>query len=154
MCLIQGLMGKKPCPRCLVPREELSNLLQVHPLQMAQGTSETILYTNAQSTAEKTEEILKGHGLQNISVQSTSVYFKKKILMAWLIFTSRMHSLKYGILTFIVQYHGIVCILTMVGLVVTILSLKLSTTWEIWVRQFVKKSTNSALASYSYGLIY
>ena len=65
-----------------------------------------------------------------------------------------MHSLKYGILMLIVQYHGIISILAMVGLVVTILSLKLNTTWKIWVRQFVKKLTNSMLTSYSYGIIY
>ena len=32
-------------------------------ISMAQGTSETLLYANAQSTAEKTKEILKEHGL-------------------------------------------------------------------------------------------
>ena len=64
-----------------------------------------------------------------------------------------MHSPKYSIPMLIVQYRGIVCILTMVGLVVTILSLKLNIIWEIWVGRFVKTLTNSMLTScQSFGL--
>ena len=70
--------GKETLSSVFDSKRRVVNLLWVHPLHTAQGTSETLLYTNAQSTAEKTKEILE-HGLQNVLVQSTSVYFNKKI---------------------------------------------------------------------------
>ncbi|KAG2043250.1 hypothetical protein BDR03DRAFT_1005327 [Suillus americanus] len=66
MALICGLMGKFPCPVCLVPCDELSNTLKVFPLCTCTGTKALLARARESSTLEAREQILSSQSLRDV----------------------------------------------------------------------------------------
>jgi hypothetical protein len=71
MALIRGLMGKFPCPVCLVPCDELSNTLKVFPLCTCTGTKALLAQAQESSTLDTREQILSSQSLRNVDVSLT-----------------------------------------------------------------------------------
>jgi hypothetical protein len=67
MALIRGEKGLYPCPICLVPRDQQSNLLRFHTLRTAVHTQRTY-EAGLKLTATEREELLKSQGLRNVAV--------------------------------------------------------------------------------------
>ena len=68
MTLIQGLRGKKPCPKCLVPSDKLSDLFQTYEQRTAAKTQLILADAASQSTADGKEQVLKDKGLRYVEV--------------------------------------------------------------------------------------
>ena len=67
MALIRGLRGLCPCPKCLVPRDKLSDLSHNHELRTAQGIQG--IFEKARNLgATARDEIFKKAGLRDIKV--------------------------------------------------------------------------------------
>ncbi|KAG2348732.1 hypothetical protein BDR05DRAFT_972997 [Suillus weaverae] len=67
MALIRGLMGKFPCPICLVPHDELSNTLKVFPLHTCTGTKALLARARESTTLDAREQILSSQSLRDSS---------------------------------------------------------------------------------------
>src|SRR6266704_3527919 len=67
MALICGEKGHYPCPICLIPWYEQSNLSKTHTLHTAEHTIE-IYKTGLDLTAAECEALLKSEGLHNVEV--------------------------------------------------------------------------------------
>ncbi|KAI0073421.1 hypothetical protein K474DRAFT_1677885 [Panus rudis PR-1116 ss-1] len=65
MTLIRGFNGLRPCPVCLVPATELSNLSATYPFRTADEVQE-LLASAAEEGTEEREAMLKDQGLRNI----------------------------------------------------------------------------------------
>ncbi|KZP04009.1 hypothetical protein FIBSPDRAFT_904596 [Athelia psychrophila] len=65
MTLIRGLRGLRPCPKCLIPKEALSDLSQDHELRTAAKTSQ-LLEEVANMSVGNREEKLKAQGLRPV----------------------------------------------------------------------------------------
>jgi hypothetical protein len=68
MALIRGLNGLYPCPICLVPYDQQSDLSKSHTLRTAAHTK-GIYEAGLQVTAVEREELLKSEGLRNVAVR-------------------------------------------------------------------------------------
>lgn len=68
MSLIRGVKGLFPCPICLVPQHELSDLSKTYPLR-TQEHSEAI-FKQAETMKRKgdKEKLLKRYSLRNVKV--------------------------------------------------------------------------------------
>ncbi|KAG1761725.1 hypothetical protein EDD22DRAFT_619601 [Suillus occidentalis] len=66
MALIRGLMGKFPCPVCLVPRDELSNTLKVFPLRTCTETKALLARARECTTLAAREQILSSQSLRDV----------------------------------------------------------------------------------------
>ncbi|KAF9024771.1 hypothetical protein BDP27DRAFT_1248625 [Rhodocollybia butyracea] len=64
MTLIRGLRGLCPCPKCLVRKDDLSDLTKQSPLRTAQGTVDILKKVNTLTRQSDKEEILKQNGLR------------------------------------------------------------------------------------------
>lgn len=78
MALIRGLRGLRPCPVCLIPAKELSNLFAVHPKRTRIDT-ETILAQARERNAEGKEDLLKHNGMRDVDV---SLHLSPNLLYA------------------------------------------------------------------------
>jgi hypothetical protein len=67
MALICGEKGLYPCPICLVPCDQQSDLSRFHTLRTAAHTQE-IYEAGLNLTATEREEVLKSEGLRNVAV--------------------------------------------------------------------------------------
>jgi hypothetical protein len=67
MALIRGEKGLYPCPICLVPSDQQSNLSRFHTLRTAVHTQE-IYEAGLKLKATEREELLKSEGLRNVAV--------------------------------------------------------------------------------------
>ncbi|KAG0704425.1 hypothetical protein DFH29DRAFT_981528 [Suillus ampliporus] len=67
MALIHGLMGKFPCPICLVPRNELSNTLNVYPLHTSTDTKALLARARESTTLGVREQILSSQSLCDVN---------------------------------------------------------------------------------------
>jgi hypothetical protein len=67
MALIRGHQGLYPCPICLVPQSEQSDLSKSHALRTAAHTRE-IYETGLNLTAADRESLLKSESLRNVAV--------------------------------------------------------------------------------------
>ncbi|KAJ3500219.1 hypothetical protein NLJ89_g9890 [Agrocybe chaxingu] len=65
MALIRGTRSRHPCPICLVPEAQLSNLSEVYPLRST-DEMKNVVETARQLRAAEREEVLKDHGLRNV----------------------------------------------------------------------------------------
>ena len=81
MALVWGFRSLYPCPVCLVPAADLSNLSKDFPLR----TTETMrdVYNAAQSarTAEEKENILKEYGLRDVEVDIILILISPQLLI-------------------------------------------------------------------------
>ena len=67
MALIWGLRGLCPCPKCLVPKDQLSDLTQQHMLRTGQGVQDFFDEAADLGAVDK-ENLLKEQGLRDIEV--------------------------------------------------------------------------------------
>lgn len=80
MSLIRGLKCLRPCPKCLVPRTELSNLTKTHEIRTASQTSR-ILCEAATKNATDREDLLKAHGLRPVKVSGYKHILRRYITL-------------------------------------------------------------------------
>ncbi|KAG2158730.1 uncharacterized protein EDB93DRAFT_1290809 [Suillus bovinus] len=66
MALIRGTKCKCPCPVCLVPREELGNVLTSYPLRTSASVQATITEARSFSQQEDKEKLLMSQGLRDV----------------------------------------------------------------------------------------
>ncbi|KAG1786171.1 uncharacterized protein HD556DRAFT_1434837 [Suillus plorans] len=66
MALICGLMGKFPCPICLVPREELSKTSNVYRLRTSTDAKALRARARESTTIEAREQILSSESLRDV----------------------------------------------------------------------------------------
>ncbi|KAG1896768.1 uncharacterized protein F5891DRAFT_1130156 [Suillus fuscotomentosus] len=66
MALIRGLMGKFPCPICLVPRDELSKTSNIYPLCTSAGAKALRVQARESTTLEVREQILSSESLRDV----------------------------------------------------------------------------------------
>ncbi|KAG2160202.1 uncharacterized protein EDB93DRAFT_1261699 [Suillus bovinus] len=75
MALIHGTKCKCPCPICLVPREELGNVLTSYPLRTSTSVQATITEARSFSRQEDKEKLLMSQGLRDVDyVAHTDVH--------------------------------------------------------------------------------
>ena len=67
MALIRGLRGLCPCPKCLVPKDQLSDLTQEHILRTGQGVQDLFSEAADLGAVDK-NNLLKQQGLRDIEV--------------------------------------------------------------------------------------
>lgn len=67
MALTRGARGKLPCPICIVPADQLSDVLTAHPLRTAQKIQEIINEANGLNITQR-EALLSAHGIRNVKV--------------------------------------------------------------------------------------
>lgn len=67
MALIRGEKGLYPCPICLVPRDQQSDLSRSYTLRTAAHTQE-FYEAGLKLRATEREELLKSKGLRNVAV--------------------------------------------------------------------------------------
>jgi len=69
MALIRGINSHYPCPVCLVPAEDLSDLSKIYPLRTTEKMKE--IYETAQKagTMAAKDVILKEYGLRDVEVR-------------------------------------------------------------------------------------
>ena len=68
MALIRGTNSHYPCPVCLVPAEDLSNLSKVYPLRTTEKMKEVYETAQRAETMAEKEALLKDYGLRNVEV--------------------------------------------------------------------------------------
>ncbi|KAG1833209.1 hypothetical protein F4604DRAFT_2019034, partial [Suillus subluteus] len=66
MTLIRGTKCKFPCPVCLVPREELGNVLTSYPLRTTMSTQATLQEARSFARQEDKEKLLMSRGLRDV----------------------------------------------------------------------------------------
>ncbi|KAG1840105.1 hypothetical protein C8R48DRAFT_621151 [Suillus tomentosus] len=66
MALICGLMGKFPCPICLVPCDELSKTSNIYPLRTSAGAKALRVQARESTTLEAREQILSSESLRDV----------------------------------------------------------------------------------------
>lgn len=67
MAMIQGTNSKFPCPMCLIPGSELSNMGASYQLHTTAEMSAVLASTEGMNTTDK-EDVLKAYGLRDIKV--------------------------------------------------------------------------------------
>ena len=67
MAQIQGGRGKRPCPICLVPKENLSDVSTTWPLRTVKHTKQIIDQANTLNTKEG-EKLLSAFGIRNVDM--------------------------------------------------------------------------------------
>lgn len=68
MALTRGVNGHYPCPVCLVPQSEQSNLDQSHPLRTAEESKSIVVKALKEKNATKQNKITKGQSLRPVMV--------------------------------------------------------------------------------------
>jgi len=68
MNLIRGLNGLFPCPRCLVPKDKLSDLSLRFPLRTAEHTAKVLEAAEGQKRQTEKEKVLKSFSVRPITV--------------------------------------------------------------------------------------
>ena len=74
MALICGIKANYPCPVCLVPKEELSNLSKMYELRTTTGMQE-IWSAVQEMNATQQEPHLWEHGLRDVQVAINHFYY-------------------------------------------------------------------------------
>lgn len=75
MTLTRGVNGLYPCPVCLVPKNEQSDLTKDHTLRTAEDTQKICEDAKAMRTETDREKILKSRGIRLIEVWSYFILF-------------------------------------------------------------------------------
>lgn len=73
MALIRGINSRYPCPVCLVPAEDLSNISKVYPLRTTEKMKEVYETAQMAETMAAKEAVLKDYGLRDIEVGSLKI---------------------------------------------------------------------------------
>jgi hypothetical protein len=64
MALLRGKDSLRPCTRCLVPKDQQSDLTVLHQLRTPEHTIEILKKWNELDTKSAQEELLKEYGLR------------------------------------------------------------------------------------------
>jgi hypothetical protein len=80
MALIRGLKGLYPCPMCLVPQEQQSDLSQIFPLRTQQGSEALFHQAQALNRVEDKERLLKSQSLRMVKVCSLCLIHQVRVL--------------------------------------------------------------------------
>jgi hypothetical protein len=72
MALVWGINSKFPCPICLVPGDQLTNLSETFPLRTTQNMKK-ICETAKSLNASEGEKLLKEYGLRGVEVNGSSL---------------------------------------------------------------------------------
>ena len=83
MALIQGVNSHYPCPVCLVPSEDLSNLSKIYPLRTTETMKEVYETAQRAETMAAKEAVLKEYGLRNVEVGLIDRQATQKILIGF-----------------------------------------------------------------------
>ncbi|KAG1898719.1 uncharacterized protein F5891DRAFT_1129341 [Suillus fuscotomentosus] len=67
MSLTRGVMSLWPCPICLIPRDELWDTSKQYTRRIADTLRDIVLAAQEMDTHEEQEELLKQHGLRNVT---------------------------------------------------------------------------------------
>ncbi|KAG1903490.1 uncharacterized protein F5891DRAFT_946968 [Suillus fuscotomentosus] len=67
MSLTRGVMSLWPCPICLIPRDELWDTSKQYTHRIADTSWDIVLAAQEMDTHEEQEELLKQHGLRNVT---------------------------------------------------------------------------------------
>ena len=68
MALIRGINSHYPCPICLVPAKDLSDLSKIYPLRTTEKMKEVYETAQGAGTIAEKEVMLKEYGLRNVEV--------------------------------------------------------------------------------------
>jgi hypothetical protein len=68
MTLIRGVTGLFPCPVCLIPKDQQSNLAASYGLHTADDLRDTYKAALVATTKAESERLLKSKGLRPIEV--------------------------------------------------------------------------------------
>lgn len=128
MALIRGEKGLYPCPICLVPRSQQSDLSTFHTLRTADHTK-SIYEAGLTLTAADREELLKSEGLRNVVVCSKPIMVI--ILTIALVYTMPSGWCSSQIL--MLPYLGITCTTMHMVWVVNIYGQKFNAILKSWV---------------------
>ncbi|KAI0027107.1 hypothetical protein K488DRAFT_74803 [Vararia minispora EC-137] len=66
MALTRGSGGKFPCPICLVPASQQTDLLTRHPLRTAEQSQQVVKDARLKPTLEQRDQLLSDYGLHNV----------------------------------------------------------------------------------------
>jgi hypothetical protein len=72
MSLTRGVMSLWPCPICLIPRDELWDTSKQYTRRISDTSRDIVLAAQEMDTHEEQEELLKQHGLRNVTVSFVS----------------------------------------------------------------------------------
>lgn len=62
-------MANYPCPKCLVPKDELHHVSKVFPMRTSESMRAVIKEVSLAPTKAKKDRILQDHGLHDIEVR-------------------------------------------------------------------------------------
>jgi hypothetical protein len=79
MTLICGMMCKFPCPVCLIPREELGNVLTSYPLRTSMSTQATLSEARSLAQQADKEKVLMSQSLQDVDVSFLLLYLHSQL---------------------------------------------------------------------------
>ena len=72
MALIRGVGSKFPCPICMVPEDEMSDLEKYFDLRTTEQTEAIIKEARALTRAAARERLLQSNGLRDVDVRCIS----------------------------------------------------------------------------------
>jgi len=75
MALIRGVKANYPCPICLVPKEDLSNLSNTYELRTTAGM-QGIWSAAQEMNATQREQHLREYGLRDVQVAINHFYYQ------------------------------------------------------------------------------
>jgi hypothetical protein len=78
MVLIRGTQGNFPCPICLVPRDDQSDLTKVYAIQTSKQ-SKDLYETGLGLTAAAREDLLKTESLRNVEVHILQLLLRSSV---------------------------------------------------------------------------
>jgi hypothetical protein len=116
MTLIRGVQGLYPCPVCLIPWDQQSDLSVRHVLRTAEQTQGILREADAAQTREAAEELLKDYGLRDVKVISSRLVHASSLLTR-----SRTQCGFLKIQILIKLHPGIICmhILVVCGMIIS-----------------------------------
>lgn len=67
MALVRGVASNKPCPICLVPKDEMWDTSKTHPLRTRKQTQQLVRQGRELNLTDR-EEFLRDYGLRDVDV--------------------------------------------------------------------------------------
>jgi len=86
MALIRGINSHYPCPVCLVPAEDLSDLSKIYPLRTTEKMKEVYETAQGAETMAAKEVILKEYSLRDVEVHLSSELHESEHLKSFIWF--------------------------------------------------------------------
>lgn len=139
MALIRGVGSNVPCPRCLIPHDQLGNHLTKAALRTTAGTKASLREARGKRFATDSEEFLKAAGLRDADVRPLSYYYGFEPSLTTL---RRTYSGRSTTRTHMPRYLSIGSILSPVACSgITCGGITLNHAWKHWVGTRVLRLT-------------